>query len=508
MVGFVLQRRRDRIGSVVSALMLAGLIIPPAIVPTIYVLQALGLFKTLPGLTLVEVAFLLPFSVLIFRAFVASIPRELDEAAIMDGASPLRLFFSVIFPLLRPAVITVIVVATVAVYNDFVNPLYFLPGTENATVQLTLFNFQSQFNTRWHLLFADVLLITIPPLIVFLFFQRQIVSGHGRRGGQGMTLVVQRLRSQLPDGVLAFGAEQPRLSWQVSASHPGLVQLGYEIEASESPGFETVLATTDQRDGDAQVAVPAPGGPLRSRERAPLSRPRAGRLGLVGLERRAADRGGPPRARRVVRSCHHAPGRPGQPRSVTVAGAPAGVRRAGTDRQRPAPRDGARRAPRVPERSPGLRRPAGTGLDVLSPPHPGGHLRRDAPARRRGGTPSARCSGTGGTAGGSVGTRRTTDAATAGSSGWLPSSRSSASTGRAWSSRRTGAGGRRPPRSARRTCTTAARSTCALAQPGWDAPGFDDSALDRRDQRPIRSWPDRAADRAAGPADRRPAGPA
>ena len=177
MVGFVLQRRRDRIGSFVSALMLAGLIIPPAIVPTIYVLQALGLFKTLPGLTLVEVAFLLPFSVLIFRAFVASIPRELDEAAIMDGASPLRLFFSVIFPLLRPAVVTVIVVATVAVYNDFVNPLYFLPGTENATVQLTLFNFQSQFNTRWHLLFADVLLITIPPLIVFLFFQRQIVSG-------------------------------------------------------------------------------------------------------------------------------------------------------------------------------------------------------------------------------------------------------------------------------------------------------------------------------------------
>jgi raffinose/stachyose/melibiose transport system permease protein len=177
MVGFVLQRRRDRIGTIVSALLLAGLIIPPAIVPTIFVLQWLGLFKSILGLTLVEVAFLLPFSVLIFRAFVASIPRELDEAAIIDGASPLRLFFSVIFPLLRPALITVIVVATVAVYNDFVNPLYFLPGTENATVQLTLFNFQSQFNTRWDLLFADVLLITIPPLIAFILFQRQIVSG-------------------------------------------------------------------------------------------------------------------------------------------------------------------------------------------------------------------------------------------------------------------------------------------------------------------------------------------
>lgn len=177
MVGFVLQRRRDRVGSIFAALMLAGLIIPPAIVPTIYVLQAIGLFKTLFGLVLVEVAFVMPFAVLIFRAFVSSIPRELDEAAIIDGASSLTLFFRVILPLLRPAVITVIVVSSVAIYNDFVNPLYFLPGDQNATAQLTLFAFQSQFNTRWNLLFADVLLITIPPLIMFIFFQRQIVSG-------------------------------------------------------------------------------------------------------------------------------------------------------------------------------------------------------------------------------------------------------------------------------------------------------------------------------------------
>lgn len=177
MVGYVLQRRRDRLGAVVSALMLAGLVIPPAIVPTIYVLQSIGLFKTLPGLILVEVAFLMPFSVLIFRTFVSAIPRELDEAAIIDGATPTMLFLKVMLPLLRPAIITVIVVSSVAVYNDFVNPLYFLPGNDNATVQLTLFNFQSQFNTRWNLLFADVLLITIPPLIMFIFFQRQLASG-------------------------------------------------------------------------------------------------------------------------------------------------------------------------------------------------------------------------------------------------------------------------------------------------------------------------------------------
>ena len=114
-------------------MLLAGLIIPPAIVPTIYVLQSIGLFKTLIGLILVEVAFMMPFAVLIFRAFVSAIPRELDEAAIMDGASPSTLFFRVILPLLRPAIITVVVVSSVTIYNDFVNPLYFLPGADNAT---------------------------------------------------------------------------------------------------------------------------------------------------------------------------------------------------------------------------------------------------------------------------------------------------------------------------------------------------------------------------------------
>jgi raffinose/stachyose/melibiose transport system permease protein len=177
MAAFVLQRRRDRVGGLIAGMLLLGLILPPALVPTIYVLQWIGLFKTLFGLVLVEVALILPFAVLIFRTFMTAIPRELDEAAIIDGATPWKLFSRIHFPLLRPAVITVIVVASVTVYNDFVNPLYFLPGDDNVTVQLTLFNFQSQFSTRWNLLFADVLLITIPPMIMFIFFQRQIVSG-------------------------------------------------------------------------------------------------------------------------------------------------------------------------------------------------------------------------------------------------------------------------------------------------------------------------------------------
>jgi raffinose/stachyose/melibiose transport system permease protein len=177
MVGYVVQRRPSRWTPVVNFFVLAGLIIPPAVVPTIWVMQSLTLFKTMHGMILIEVAYGLSFTVLLFRAFVATVPRELDEAAIMDGAGPLRLFFQIILPLLRPVVLTVIVVQSVAIFNDFTNPLYYLPGNDNVTVQLTLYNFQSQFSTQYNLLFMNILLITIPPLIMYIFFNRQIVAG-------------------------------------------------------------------------------------------------------------------------------------------------------------------------------------------------------------------------------------------------------------------------------------------------------------------------------------------
>jgi raffinose/stachyose/melibiose transport system permease protein len=177
MMAFVLQRRKNRWTAVINTIMLSGLIIPPAVVPTIYVMQELELFKTLHGLVLVEVAYGMAFCVLLFQAFMSTIPRELDEAAIIDGAGPITLFLRVVLPLLKPIIVTIVVVQTVFVWNDFQSALYFLPGDDNATVQLTLYNFQSQYNTSTNLLFMDILLITVPPLILFMFFQKQIVAG-------------------------------------------------------------------------------------------------------------------------------------------------------------------------------------------------------------------------------------------------------------------------------------------------------------------------------------------
>jgi ABC-type sugar transport system, permease component len=177
MIAFVLERRKSKLNPLINTLVLAGLIIPPAVVPTIWVMQSLHLFKTLPGLIMIEVAFGLAFTILIMRAFIATIPREIDEAAIVDGAGPLRLFFQVIFPLLRSVIVTIVVVQSIFVFNDFQNPLYFLPGNANATVQLTLFNYISQSQSSYNLLFANILVITIPMLIMYIIFNRQIVAG-------------------------------------------------------------------------------------------------------------------------------------------------------------------------------------------------------------------------------------------------------------------------------------------------------------------------------------------
>jgi raffinose/stachyose/melibiose transport system permease protein len=183
MVAYILQRRKSRWTPLINFLVLAGLIIPPAVVPTIWVLQGLGLFRTMLGLILVEVAFGVSFCILLFRAFIASIPRDIDEAATIDGASPMRLFFQVIFPLLKSVAVTVIVIQAVNIFNDFQTPLYFLPG--EPTVQLTVYNFSGQFTNQYNLLFMDILLITIPPLIMYIFFNRRIVEGMTAGGVKG-----------------------------------------------------------------------------------------------------------------------------------------------------------------------------------------------------------------------------------------------------------------------------------------------------------------------------------
>ena len=177
MIGFVLQRRRDKITTAMNLVVLTGLMIPTAIVPTIWVMQTLNVYKTLFGMILVFVALNMSFGTILFRGFMGTIPRELDEAAVIDGCGPLRLFLEIIFPLIKPVTATIIAISSVTIFNDFVHPLYFLPGRENITVQTTLYYFMGMYQAMWHYLFADVVIISIPPLLAFIFFNKKIVSG-------------------------------------------------------------------------------------------------------------------------------------------------------------------------------------------------------------------------------------------------------------------------------------------------------------------------------------------
>ena len=177
MAGYVIQRRNDRIMKIISWIIMLGLMIPASILPTINLLQKLHIYKTMFGMVMVEIALQTPFTIMLFRGYMASIPRELEESARIDGCNPWQVFMKIINPLLKPIRATVIILTAVTTFNDFTNPLYFLPGGENTTVQLTLYNYKGQFASSYNLLFADIIMITIPMLILFIFFNKKIVEG-------------------------------------------------------------------------------------------------------------------------------------------------------------------------------------------------------------------------------------------------------------------------------------------------------------------------------------------
>ena len=177
MAGYVIQRRHDRTVNILQAVLMMGLMIPAAILPTIKLLQVLHIYKTMFSMVMIETALQLPFTIMLYRGFMGTVPRELEEAAEIDGCGRFQTFFKIIMPLLKPITATVIILDAVTVFNDFTNPLYFLPGNENATVQLTLYNYKGQFASSYNLMFADILIITIPMLILFLLFNKKIVAG-------------------------------------------------------------------------------------------------------------------------------------------------------------------------------------------------------------------------------------------------------------------------------------------------------------------------------------------
>lgn len=177
MTGYVLVRRKSVITAIVDKLVLAGLIAPLSIIPTYWMLSKLHVANTVSGLVLVEIALMFSYATMLYKGYIAAIPKEIDEAAILDGCGPLNLFFRINFQLMKPITATVIILRAFVVYNDFSNPMYFLSGSKSATVQLCVYTFQTTYGTDWGHLFAAIVLVSLPPVILFIAMHKRIMDG-------------------------------------------------------------------------------------------------------------------------------------------------------------------------------------------------------------------------------------------------------------------------------------------------------------------------------------------
>lgn len=177
MASYFVSRRHGKWVNALAMLFFAGLIAPPSMIPAIKLMKALHISGEFYGLILFLSALYLPFTIFIMSGFIRTLPRELDEAATIDGAGSLYTFSRIIFPLLKPSIATTTVFVAIYTWNDFLNTLYIISDSSMWTLPFTVYNFSSQHGTEWQYVFADLLSVMLPMLIVYLFLQRYIIEG-------------------------------------------------------------------------------------------------------------------------------------------------------------------------------------------------------------------------------------------------------------------------------------------------------------------------------------------
>jgi raffinose/stachyose/melibiose transport system permease protein len=174
-VAFPIARRYVRGSRFLFNLFVIALFLPYALIPQFQLMLHLRLYNTRPGYILL---FLVdPIGIVILVNFIRSIPRELDEAAAMDGSGYVRFVGSVIFPLTRPALASVIVLHAIGIWNEYVTPLIYLPKKTLMPITRGLMVFYGQYGNDWTTLAAAILMLMIPIVALFLFLQRWIYAG-------------------------------------------------------------------------------------------------------------------------------------------------------------------------------------------------------------------------------------------------------------------------------------------------------------------------------------------
>ncbi len=177
MGAFVLSRRRTKGMRRVYFYFLVGLVAPLNMVPAILVLRSLHLMNSRIGLVLLYSALVMPLTMFLYHGFISTVPKELDEAAVIDGCSAPRLFFSVVFPLLKPVTVTVGILNFMSAWNDFITPFYFINSSDKMPMTTMIYSVFGTFQRSWNLVCAMMMMIIVPIIVVYLLGQKYIISG-------------------------------------------------------------------------------------------------------------------------------------------------------------------------------------------------------------------------------------------------------------------------------------------------------------------------------------------
>lgn len=178
MASWILARRRTKPMTVTYGLGISGLILPPAVVTVMMLLKMMSLSGTAIGMIGVYTGIYMSTVIFFVTGFIRTIPVSLEEAARIDGATPMRIFFTIILPLLGPTLSTATILVTLYIWNDVFYSLFILSGKMDL-LPLNLYNVASAglYLNNWHLIFAYIILMSIPLLIIFALAQRKIISG-------------------------------------------------------------------------------------------------------------------------------------------------------------------------------------------------------------------------------------------------------------------------------------------------------------------------------------------
>ena len=176
---WVFARRKGRLVNALYALSISGLLLPPAVITIVMELRQLGLAGTRPGMIGVYAGMYLSTSIFFMTGFIRALPEELEEAARMDGAGPVRVFWRIVLPLLRPVIATATIMVMLFAWSDIFYAFFVLGGGDRATLPLNLYQVAGAqlYLNNWHLIFAYVVMMSLPMVLVFVIAQRRIVSG-------------------------------------------------------------------------------------------------------------------------------------------------------------------------------------------------------------------------------------------------------------------------------------------------------------------------------------------